>query len=497
MLKKCLSVTVSVILVFLMLPISAHAESYVCYIERDDNDQYYHTVKEAAEAAEDGDTIVLVNNSKEAEIYIDKKSLTVKGNGYTIDSTSYKYNQFYNSKNDENQTLTIENTVLKHTTGFLLYPMELKIYGCKIETLSGNGLKYVGKEQNTVPYNVTVENTQWTVNKDSGSKPFCYINNGNANIFGNLTVNNSQIDFYGGSSDENGSMLYCNTTGAFEINIKGGSKLRLCGANGRSFFNVRQETYTLSLDKGSEMVFASDYSNKKLFANKAPNSFTDNGAVFKNEGRADMKLTLPTVDQKGRELIGWSMGERLYSPDTESLTLVAGAALSSVFCGKDDFFMESGASLRNVQGGMGIRFTTLVSNELFSALGENAEYTTYAVPLGEGETDPSGQTAKQKLIFTHENPNGEYAEGKTALHGAIIMNPENVDEKDIYSLSLSARCKMKLFYDGGSELEIYTDFDMNDNTRSMSQTAYNLENDLNISNNVTRHILTVCPYVAE
>ena len=84
-----------------------------------------------------------------------------------------------------------------------------------------------------------------------------------------------------------------------------------------------------------------------------------------------------------------------------------------------------------------------------------------------------------------------------ALHGAIIMNPEDVSEEMIYSLSLSARTEMLITYADGSEKRVYTAFDMKENTRSMSQVAYNLENYHNVTNAVTRHILNVCPYVAE
>ncbi len=495
MLRRFLTASLSVLLLILSFPVTASAVSDVCYIERTGDG--YSTVADAVEAAADGDTVVMLKDSVEKD-YIDfeTKSLTIKGNGKVIDTTSYNNCQFYNAFSHDGQTLTVENATLKNTRGFYIYPMTLNIIDCVIETGSEYGIN-IRERDGSPECKINISNTTWTVGEDGENASFVVMGTGSEAVFGSIDICNSQIYFYGNdSADKCNSMFYCNTTGNMSVNIENNSKLYLKGDKGQYFFHIEQSLRKLSLEEGCELVFAGGNGDTTFLNNLRETAITDKGAIWKNEGSADISISLPEITEDTSNFIGRAMDGKIYKPDITDFTLTAGSALRPVFLDADSFSMERGASLRTVKGELGIRFTSFVSNSLWEVLLDNATFRTYVAPLSNGEADPMGNTAKQKLIIDHENFNSEYKSGYISLHAAIIMDPEDVVEEKIYSLSLSARCEMTVKYSDGTESVFYTDFDLKDNTRSMSEVAYNLENYHNVTNEVTRHILKVCPYTA-
>ena len=494
MLKRFLTTSICIMFLILSFPVTASAVGGVCYIER--TGVAYSTVADAVAAATDGDTVLMIEDSVEKK-YIDfkAKSLTIKGKGFTIDTTSYNNCQFYNAFHTGKQTVTVEKATLKNTRGFLIYPMDLNIIDCVIETDSEYGIN-IRERDGSPECKINISNSVWTVGEDGGNASFVVMGDGSDTVFGSIDISNSKIYFYGNdSADAYNSMFYCGTTGNMSVNIENRSELHLKGEKSMAFFNMAQLLKSLNLGKGSKLVFSK---NASLVYTKKDGShnITDRGAIWKNEGSADISLSLPEIPDGTSNFIGRALGGKVYKPDIIDFTLTAGSTLRPVFLDEDSFSMERGASLRTVKDELGIRFTTLVENSLWEALSGSAEFKTYVAPLSNGEADPMGNTAKQKLIISHENYNSEYKSGYTALHAAVIMDPEDVVEERIFSLSLSARCEMTVRYSDGTESVFCTDFDLEDNTRSMSEVAYNLENYHNVSNEVTRHILNVCPYTA-
>ena len=496
MTKRTFAMILVTAVLLLSLPIAVNATgSSVCYIERTGAE--YDTVAAAVAEASDGDTVVMVTDSVETEyINLGSKSLTVIGNGCTIDTTSVNDCQLYNAFHTGEQTLTIKNATLKNTEGFFIYPMSLNIDGCVIETDSEYGIYIRGKD-NSPECKIRISNTSWTVGKDGGNASFAVIGKGGSTVFGSISIDNSQIDFYGNdSADTYNSMFYCNTTGNMSVNIENSSKLYLKGDYGQYFFCMKQTLTALALDNGCEVIFAGSNSEASFMRVRGETAIINRGAIWKNEGFFDISLSLPEVTADGSEFIGRAMGGEIYKPEELDFTLTAGGEIAPVFLDNESFSMERGAGLRTVKSELGIRFTTFVADALWDTLGDNVSFRTYVAPLGDGENDPVGDTAKQKLTVDHKNYNRGYKSGFVSLHAAIIMDPENVVEEKIYSLALSARCEITVKYSDGSECTFYTDFDIEDNTRSMSEVAYNLENYHNVSNDVTRHILEVCPYTA-
>ena len=496
--KRFLALILCVTAMITLFPLGVIASGGVCYIQSD-ADVFYDTVADAVAAASDGDIIVMTANSVEkAQINLKTKSITIEGNGFTIDSASKlsdsKY-QFYNSESDGTQTFTVKNAVLKNKRGFWFYPWVLNIENCTVVTEKGYALDYQpAKNEKDASHSINIKDTRWTVNENGGTYTFALMGDNNIYSCGVLNITNSEINFYGGSEGEtNGCMFDCYTLGDMTVNILGDSKLRLLGEYGRSFFSIRSDArYVINLAEGVEMIFASQCKTQAFMTNDGV-TVNDNGAVWKNESDAAASITFPTLTREGKELIGWRVGDKVYHKNAEVGEF---SEFYPIFFSSDEFALAYGASLRTVTGEFGLRFATNVSDALYESLGKSASYKTYLVPLTEGETDPMGETVKEKLDFEHEVFATGFYDGCTTMYSAVIMRPAWVDEEKIFSLSLSAYSEMTVTYADGGETVLYTEFDLTDNTRSMSQVAYYLE-EQGMGNSVSSYILSVCPYIVD
>ena len=481
-----------------LFPLGVIASGGVCYI-KSDTDVFYDTVADAVAAASDGDVIVMTANSvEEKQINLKTRSITIEGNGFTIDSVSKlsdKAYQFYNSDGDGTQTFTIKNAILKNKRGLWFYPWTLNIENCTVVTENGYALAYQpAKDGKETRHNINIKDTRWTVNENGGQYTFALMGDNNIYSRGVLNITNSSIDFYGGSEGEkNACMFDCYTLGDMTVNILGTSRLSLLGEYGKAFFNIRSDAkYDINLAEGVEIIFASQCRTQAFMTNDGV-TVTDNGAVWKNGGDAAASITLPMLTREGKELIGWRVGDKVYH---KNAAVEGNSEFYPIFLSSDEFALAYGAALRTVTGEFGLRFATNVSDALYESLGENASYKTYLVPLTEGETDPMGETVKGKLDFEHEVFATDFYDGFTTMYSAVIMRPAGIDEERIFSLALSAYSELTVTYADGGEAVLYTEFDLADNTRSMSQVAYYLEAQ-GKGNSVSSYILSVCPYVAD
>ena len=135
--------------------------------------------------------------------------------------------------------------------------------------------------------------------------------------------------------------------------------------------------------------------------------------------------------------------------------------ITPVFYNEADFSMVVGASLRTVWKESGIRFSTTYTDALAAKLNGQATFGTLIAP--------SDNTDDALDVISTKSVDGD---GITTYHAAVIMEPEGVSEKDIYTFELTAAGYMIITYADGSTATILAK--TNDNVRSMYQVAKNL-----------------------
>jgi len=497
--KRSLAFTVSVFMLLAMCCLTASAEKTVCYIVRNGVEVKYNTVQLAVDAAVSGETVVMTANSTESKIIkFGTKSITIDGGGFEIDSTGVTGGyQFMNSRGNGTQTVVIKNAVLTHDNGFWLYPMNLSIEDCIVNTNNGNALYFY--TQSNVSHNVQLTKCEWYVNKNGGDNAFAKIGTGSMDDNGTLTINDTLVDYHQGSSGkEKSSMFDCNSRGQIALNILGNTELRMTGdLGGPLFYSHSDGSNKINMDNGVKITFKSD-ADISSFTNDENLRVVDNGVIWRVERSTSEAsiIKLPVTDTVSVQWIGRSHEGKLYSPSCREIVVEETSTIAPVFVNTDDIKMVDGADLSYGDDETGLRFTTLVSETLYDKIGDNVTFGTIVVPLAEDEISPVYDTANEKLYIDQTKWDMEYSYGYRAFHGTVIMNPEGIAQKAVYEMRLSAVGYFTVSYEDGGKYTIYADFDKDKNTSSMLDVAYKLEYSENgiakESNALTRHILEVC-----
>ncbi len=154
-----------------------------------------------------------------------------------------------------------------------------------------------------------------------------------------------------------------------------------------------------------------------------------------------------------------------------------------VYYADGDFTMQAGAALRTVLGQSGIRFTNQVANSLVNKLAD-ATSVTYGTIIANNEllsgditldtleaTETVGEATVNVAVGTvHANgrTEGNYLVNRAALIGVP-------DTADAYQKQFAARAYFTVTYADGTNATFYTNFNADDNVRSMYDVATALD----------------------
>ncbi|MBE6668389.1 MAG: MBL fold metallo-hydrolase [Ruminococcaceae bacterium] len=229
-----------------------------------------------------------------------------------------------------------------------------------------------------------------------------------------------------------------------------------------------EEGATLEIDRASGASKSTHINMTKYTANLTVN---DKGANWSASAKTlkDSGIYFTNLWTEGYRIIGWTDGKNLVKTNVAySVKDAKDTVIYKPVCFNDgDFDMIDGASIRTVQTERAIRFSTVVSDELITRLGDNVKFVT---AVTEGNVNPSEAEGK---VYTFKNKKlVPYESGKSVFHAALVLNGE-ATERAAYKKTLSAISYMTVKYYDGTEETFYTKFDSN-NVRSMKQVADNL-----------------------
>ncbi|MBQ9702968.1 MAG: hypothetical protein IJV68_00310 [Clostridia bacterium] len=213
-------------------------------------------------------------------------------------------------------------------------------------------------------------------------------------------------------------------------------------------------------------------------------------------------LNLPAVANGDKAFLGYSDGTKMYTA-ASAITADTALTLKAVYMNDGDYDMIDGASLRTIYKENGLRFTTVITDELRAALGTSASYHTLiaaVAKLGENELTAALATGGDDAVaidIVNTKVQDNFVNGETtyenAMHAAVLMNNAGVDAKTLYTTELAARGYIVITYANGGTATIYTDFDSTNNVRSMLDVAEALSgNDAYADNRVVNGIIAEC-----
>ena len=255
------------------------------------------------------------------------------------------------------------------------------------------------------------------------------------------------------------------TSGNVKINLDAGATIAIDRESGTSVStHINRVTYTGNVeinDKGANW----------LVSQKA----------LKSGG-----ITFSTVWSSDSRIIAWTDGVNYMKPGTAyaSVSATKDMSFSPVSIGDGDITLLDGASIRSVADEPALRFTTVISQELYAFSGKKIKFGTI---ISKGTTNP-GRTSNEKYdtIATKfvRDENGDYV-----YHAAIYL--DNNGDGTIYRDSYAAISYVSVrYYDKTQEI-FYTDFDK-ENVRSVKKVAANLDMS-GITHTLIDYILSVAP----
>ena len=422
---------------------------------------------------------------------------------------AFSYNAYYN--------LTLENIDLTCTQGFALFwrgyngnnsgKSTTSMINCNISATgtSGEGLvfKVTGNQKTdskTEDYIINMVNTDVVAQR--GVNAVFLFHHGCAGTL-NIDSDSSIHHVMNKNSDGGDTIFMLGTNRKFVINIADGAKLSAELEAGRP---SGYKSYAMFRIEGSDSYPSLDgIKNEINIGDNVEMSITGSGnygmpAYFIHNGLVPTETAKKTIVTFGENVkmsvdanvaadgfgayygqacnLGTILGA-YHNNDTTKLynnVIAAGVIneavtnITPVFYNPDDFAMVIGASLRTVWQENGIRFSTTYTDDLAAKLCGQATFGTVIAPtkLLDGAALTTATEGALNVVST-KNVDGD---GITTYHAAVIMNPADVAEKDVYTLELTARGYMTLTYADGSTVTIYAA--ANDNVRDMYTTAKNL-----------------------
>ena len=379
-------------------------------------------------------------------VVTDGGSLLLDNVDYTVTNTTSNARPAVKLSREGATSLTVKDSHLKtYGPGESLVLVEFATDG----TINLEGetiLEYAGVLDEDA-HNCTAISVQqnWGANVDSNAET------SNTDLVLNVGANAKIVNTAPSSanSDFVGSAISLQTKGNIELNFEKGATLEIDREAGQSkSYHLYETKYTGNVvinDKGANWLITA----KALAA----------GNVHFTELRTD-----------GDVILGWSDGEHLFKPG--AVVAVANAtkdaSFSPVSYNKNDFQMMDGAAIRTIPGEFGIRFTTVVSEELVKKLGNTV---TFGTIIYDGTTAYGNGQKIDRVVDTNKfvpTDNGK------VLYYAAVFPDSTGDIKELCKRYYSAISYMTVKYSDGSTVTYNTDYNMN-NTRSIATVAIGLD----------------------
>ena len=271
------------------------------------------------------------------------------------------------------------------------------------------------------------------------------------------------------NADYTGAAIVLQTSGNVTINLEAGATIAIDREAGTSIStHINSVKYTSNLtinDKGANW----------LVSRKA----------LKSGG-----ITFSSVWSSGSKLIAWTDGDNNMKPGKAYANVSAKSDMSfkPLCIGEGDLTLLDGASIRSIASEPALRFTTVVSKELYALAGKKIKFGTI---ISKGTTNPSiTNKDKYDTIATNfvRDENGDYV-----YHAAIYLDKSESDSIYVSNYSAVSYAVVR-YYDKTQEI-FYTDFDK-DNVRSLKKVAENLDMS-GIAHTLIDYILSVAPDVED
>ena len=212
---------------------------------------------------------------------------------------------------------------------------------------------------------------------------------------------------------------------------------------------------------------------------KGTATLTDNGVTLSaNKTALQAGISMPTMRRADATFVGYNGNGKLYAGGMTYQNAAANATetLNAIYLTAADYDLLKGASLR-AQNGSGIRFETMVSDDLLAKFGDsNVLFGTLIaknVLLDGAELNLSTKTDGENPVavnIVHEKRRQE--DGYVVLQAALLGIP---DTAAAYQVVFAARGYMTVTYADGSTADFYTEFRSDEHVRSMYQVAKLLE----------------------
>ena len=237
---------------------------------------------------------------------------------------------------------------------------------------------------------------------------------------------------------------------------------------------------TLNLEKGATIAIDREGGQSKSYhINTLSKNYPD---ITVNDKGANWLVSAKTLSSgtmcftsywaKGNRVIGWTDGEKIIKPD-EAYTVenaTFDVSYKPICFSVDNFYLLDGASIRADEDVPGIRFSTVVSDEITSYVGKEIELGTL---IAEDTVNPNrSKNNKYRITATKFVP---YEDGSSMYHAAIYIEDDCFDGV-LYDVLYSAVSYMTVTYYNGETDTYYTEFSYN-NMRSMKDVAKNLDVD--------------------
>ena len=310
-----------------------------------------------------------------------------------------------------------------------------------------------------IHYHGQCYDVNWTVNVNDTTLTHSSQNSSTdaviaAHMSADLTINltgNTNINIQGTATDRAHYGIYVSDNyKGYDVNVNIAKTVKL---NANIPTDHTQNTQFIKLPEGATLV----NDGCQLIANA---NAAKNGVILPKQKVAE-----------GEVFIGWTDGEKLIKADAPYVVDngIGIPALTPVSC---KFEMIAGASAR-IDGEMGIRFGTVVNEELAALNGTAARFGTilaiYDEYLREDTfnhidlySDISYREAVN-LAFTEADENGD-----VTYYACLVNLP---DSKTGVTTKFTARSYVEITFSDGSSEIIYADYSAEDNARSIYDIA--------------------------
>ena len=405
------------------------------------------------------------------------------------------------------------------TSAFYLYTngkeLDVKLTNGTVVNHSGTRAVLQSDGPNAEYVGIALDNSR--INS-TASYPVGYM--GEKSLAKNLTFtlkNNSYVGLVGGSTSQWYSWMFMfepnSVNSVFDLSVDGTSEIyaNLTGAGTAAgiLYGCLASTSNINLEKGAIVGIEGIAANIHVFncsetaylSAKGTLNLNDNGAIYSiGENAATKGVNLPkSAALKNKTFVGYTDGTSVYSNNKVNSAI----NYSIVGYTAENYDIIDGASLRTVEGENGLRFTTVVSDDLLALLGNNAEFHTLIASnalLGDAELTAALATGAADAVaidIKHTKSQQDFVNGETtydnAYHGAVLLNNEGVEAATLYQTECSARGYFVVTYADGTTATFYTEYDAVNNTRSMLDVAEAL-NELGgyEDNEVVQGVIAAC-----